>query len=295
MNQTGFQYKEKRKRESAKTSLMQHTNVTRVATSSPKKHAKRIRLGRNLHLVGVNDDENNNNKNNIDLANFSSDDEEVYNSSMMSPIRIDETLDATKHGEDVDEVKKVEDNDLSSMKHADIDNSILMEDVGNDTVTSLQSTPSEAETTIQRVKEFIESKRKGLNEKKKRIKSKTKLDTPDPKPLPTITKTPVNNAAVNATTSSNNKWKKQLDVHQKKLRRLIHKIHKQPYEEEWSIIEWKLFQQYLNEWKLSEDDKMFQPIVLQDLFNCFIDELELRVHSLRKFKKWKEDVKKNGK
>lgn len=250
---------------------------------------KRVRLGRNLHLVGVEDY----NKNNIDLDNFSSDDEEVYNSSMMSPVKIEEASDARKDGENVNLIKKLGHNTTNpDLKNVGNDNDSLDDDAGNNTVNSIQSTQSEAETTIQRVRNFIENKRKGLNEKKKMNRLKPELDLSDSKPSPTIANSTVNGASYVVKKHPTVKGKKQRDTHQRNLRRLIHKIHKQPYNEEWTVTEWQLFQQYLNEWRLSDDDKMFQPIVLQDLFNCFIDELEIRVHSLKKFKKWKEGKRK---
>ncbi|GAV26725.1 hypothetical protein PMKS-000180 [Pichia membranifaciens] len=76
--------------------------------------------------------------------------------------------------------------------------------------------------------------------------------------------------------------------HRKNLRRLIHEIHKLPYNSDWNVREWHLLQEYLNEWKLSEDDDMLKPVVLRDLFNCTVAELEIRIGSLKKFVHWKQ-------
>ena len=80
-----------------------------------------------------------------------------------------------------------------------------------------------------------------------------------------------------------------VDRHQRIIRRLIHKIHKKPYRNEWDLEEWKLFQKYIGEWRLSGDDKMFDSTVLEDLFNCDVDELNIRIDSL----KYLINVKKN--
>lgn len=80
-----------------------------------------------------------------------------------------------------------------------------------------------------------------------------------------------------------------IDRHQRIIRRLIHKIHKKPYRNEWNLEEWKLFQKYIGEWRLSGDDKMFDSTVLEDLFNCDVDELNIRIDSL----KYLINVKKN--
>ena len=80
-----------------------------------------------------------------------------------------------------------------------------------------------------------------------------------------------------------------IDRHQRIIRRLIHKIHKKPYRNEWDLEEWKLFQKYIGEWRLSGDDKMFDSTVLEDLFNCDVDELNIRIDSL----KYLINVKKN--
>jgi hypothetical protein len=247
---------------------MEYPHNNYINTSSPKKIEKRIRLGRSLRLVDL--EKENKNKVNIDLSNFSSEDEEVYNSTIMSPVRIEEPVHAGKVGEfgkavEINEVK-IYDNDSNNNNNPDIE----MEVQANSTIQSVQSNHSEAETTIKRVKDFIEIKRKGLNETKRIVRESNK------------------NGVNKSTEDSLNKEKKILDTHQKNLRRLIHRIHKQPYDEKWGITEWRLFQEYLNEWKLSDDDSMFQPIILQNLFNCYIDELEIRVRSLKKLKKWKK-------
>ena len=80
-----------------------------------------------------------------------------------------------------------------------------------------------------------------------------------------------------------------VDRHQRIIRRLIHKIHKKPYRNDWDLEEWKLFQKYIGEWRLSGDDKMFDSTVLEDLFNCDVDELNIRIDSL----KYLINVKKN--
>lgn len=192
-------------------------------------------------------------------------DEEVYNSSRLSPIGAD--------GKEYHELEKV--TSFTPQKPEP-------KDVKADQGGSLCN--FEADHMIQRVKQFIEGKRKDLDEKKKFFSPQKEIF----------------NGATAATDKTNDRFNHNQDLqsaklnrlkkHQRYLRRLIQKIHKEPYESEWSIVEWQLFQHYLNEWKLSGDDKMFYAEVLKDLFNCSIEELEARAKSLKKLVYYKRKI-----
>lgn len=199
-------------------------------------------------------------------------DEEVYSIGRLSPI-----------GTEMNELPKLE-KVSSYTPHSKIT-------TANDTIqgkfeTRLESNishNSDADDTILKVKQFIEGKRKDLNNKRKSLSPQKKEHVEGPN-IPKLKDTE-RKQKINLKASKQRK-------HRKTLQRLIRKIHEEPYDSQWSIVEWQLFQHYLNEWKLSGDDNMFNDEVLKDLFNCSVEELEVRIKSLKKLVDYKRKIKK---
>lgn len=311
-------------------------DLDHVATSSPKKRSRgtKPKLNNNKDKINrkgnVNEDANNV-KSSLQLGvfNFEFSDAEIINHSRsLSPIRssntskIMENIEPEKEKEDDDDneegeihnisqkVTSFEKNDSNSTNFNSKSNNEMNENLSSsdeEVNESLNSNKSEGEITIQKVKEFIESKRKELD-KERRLKAKKqkkfkselvsksnslknpqKINKPDHRKLKINQDNVIDNVNLKDNDKDNDKVDKQkLIEHSKTLKKLIHEIHKLPYDIEWKAKEWRLFQEYLNEWKLSGDDNMFQPVVLQDLFNCGVIEIETRMNSLLKFMHWKK-------
>lgn len=282
-----------------------------VATSSPKKKRKAVRKPKLSRSFEIKEDENhkdNNNGINLELENIDIEysDDEIFNSSTsLSPIRSYGNGNKTERGDNengdqYNESQKVtsfenakEDSNNNNDNRSSIKSKESFVDISDEEVQneSINSVKSEAETTIQKVKEFIETKRKILNgniSKNPKLDTKLKLNHTIPKK---IVKSIHPKHQLKEGVKGANMVKSNSDVarHRRILRRLIHEIHKFPYESVWKAEEWRLFQEYLNEWKLSKDDEMFQPIVLEDLFNCKISEIEIRINGLKKFVHWKKN------
>lgn len=248
--------------------------LSALDTSSPKKSMKRTQLNRSLNTVDVTKSDKN-----ITLNEYSSDfsDYEVRNLNSMSPVKVADaefSNSDSKVGEE--KVTSFDEHHHHHHHHKDSnhgknEDESSNEDVKNDTIVSNNS---EAETTIQRVKEFIESKRKRLDNK-----STPKLSSKNSK-----------TRSISSTTNQERNKRTISNEHQRNLRKMVYKIQKLPYKTEWSISEWTLFHRYLVEWKTSCDDSMFQPLVLQELFNCSIEEIQMRINSLKKFTHWKRRV-----
>ncbi|ODQ45339.1 hypothetical protein PICMEDRAFT_64960 [Pichia membranifaciens NRRL Y-2026] len=250
-----------------------------LAMSSPK---KRLVQAKPNHGSTAPPREGNNN---IELGEFNLEffDKQLANSRSLSPVRLPSrngTSIANKE-EKVTSFQKdhsgsgLSGNSLDKSTHKHNSSGSSDEEVVNIS-TSSSSNKSEAEIAIQKVKDFIESKRK-------MIKKDTNVTG-----LRTSSSKKVGKAEPGRRGPGKVKAKINPSQHRKNLRRLIHEIHKLPYNSDWNAKEWHLLQEYLNEWKLSEDDDMFQPVVLRDLFNCTVSELEIRIGSLRKFVRWKK-------
>lgn len=246
-----------------------------LATSSPKKKSTQKRLkvpptGRNIELGEF---------------NFEFSKKETVDPSTLSPVRssIQEKSEAIIKREDTQKVTSFEKNSSSVSYSGRAQNSHVQQsdefDSSEEMLVDLTSSSnkSEAETTIQKVKDFIENKRNAL-------KKDTKANT-----IPRMSSSKrVSRAQQRRPIETGLKPKVSPNQHRKNLRRLIHRIHKLPYNSEWGVEEWHLLQEYLNEWRLSDDDDMLQPFVLSDLFNCTVAELEIRINSLKKFVHWKK-------
>lgn len=204
---------------------------------------------------------------NIALAEYSSDFSEydIFNSSLLSPIRVEDKYEVDNDGivdvDDVDNQNKVSQYSIESEKN------IMSFDAEEEEESRVSS---EAESTINKVKKFIESKRKGLEDRKEGSNNAVQQTS--------------KNGSSKSSKNVLKKGKRVLNPHQKKVRKLVLEIHQYPYDnsKDWSSVEWKLFKEYIYEWFISKDDEMFQLIVLQDLFNCDLNELQLRINSLKK-------------
>lgn len=201
-------------------------------------------------------------------------DEEVYNSSRLSPIGAE--------AKGLHELEKVSSYTPQNRQHTTPKDTKIKNDERY--LETDITEKSEADDTILKVKKFIEGKRKDLDNKRKSLSPKKteKVDqSASSKPNDAERRQKIDVRKIN-------KQKR----HRKVLQRLIHKIHEEPYDSQWSIVEWQLFQHYLNEWKLSGDDNMFNDEVLKDLFNCSVEELEVRIKSLKKLLDYKRKIKK---
>ena len=255
-----------------------------LATSSPKKRHVQPRTN---HGSTVLPKEGNNNNIELGELNLEFFDKQPADSRSLSPVRLPVRKGASIATREEKVTSFERDNGDTGLSNTPRDKSTHEgngsgssdEEVVN--ISSSSSSPfsnkSEAEIAIQKVKDFIESKRKMM--KKKDI-NKTGSRTSSSKK---VAKAELVKAA-----AGKMKAKINPNQHRKNLRRLIHEIHKLPYNSDWNVREWHLLQEYLNEWKLSEDDNMFQPVVLRDLFNCTVAELEIRIGSLKKFVHWKK-------
>lgn len=233
------------------------------ATSSPGKRGQRKRSGGYVDCSNRHNDIKEVNKKGI----YGTDEEEMYSSGILSPIRIEE---------DMEEDVKVTSMERSGMNGAprlscrDDD----QEDGGSDMGDFHgENASSDADVTIQRVREFIENKRRVLVEAKRKRREGASVTN----------NIPQREKERGGTSPPGNSKTVKLDKHQRKLRQLVHKIHKQPFDINWSTEEWNLFRLYLKEWKLSGDDKMLDKFVVEDLFNCTVDELHVRLKSLKRF------------
>lgn len=197
-------------------------------------------------------------------------DEELYNSSRLSPIGADatETHELHKVTSYIPQSKQLHEPQIQA----------------TDPAVSTKTTVD----TIEKVKKFIENKKKDLDQKRLAT-SPTKQNVLE-KPKPKLKPEGVPDESERKLKLKAMKSRK-LAQHSKNLRRLIHRIHKEPYDAEWNIVEWQMFQQYLNEWKLSGDDNMFHEEVLKDLFNCSVDELRVRAKSLSRLAKHKRSAR----
>lgn len=230
-------------------------------TSSPRKCSGGERLGTAVQIIRVSEKR----KNRVSLRDQKEaekedeDDssEEMYNSSMLSPVRIEET---SVVGEKVTSFEAHREN--GALGH-------VPESPRERAGEEVDSEHGEADVTIQQLKDLIESKKRLLNEKEQMVHD--------------------NGNAVGARGGIDEQTGRRVSAnrHKKTLHQLIRKIHREPYGMEWSAVEWRLFQRYLNEWRLSGDDNMFQELVLQDLFNCSVDVLRIRMKSLTRFVHWK--------
>lgn len=283
-----------------------------VATSSPKKKQKGVRKPKLSRSFEIKENEylkDNNDGINLELENIDIEfsDPEIFNTSKpLSPIRSSSNnrngrLDNDEYNESQkvtsfentnkehnNNINNNSNNNSSIIKFKESFVDVSDEEIQNESINSVKS---DAETTIQKVKEFIETKRKTLHRNKLKIpKSDTKLKSDHIAPKK-IVKSKHQKHQLKDDIKGPNMIQSTKDIvkHRKVLRKLIHEIHKFPYESEWKAEEWRLFQEYLNEWKLSKDDEMFQPIVLEDLFNCKISEIEIRINSLKKFVHWKKN------
>lgn len=313
-----------------------------IVTSSPKKRVKRgkkvPKLGRSLApKIDKHNTDNNNialNDFNFDFPGISIPDNDgtaitelgLEKSTRLSPIpsfiqslkEDDNDYNINEDNNNYDDSKKVTsfENMTSSysqksgttnrMQEEDARKSSDTEEVINDSVNSGKS---EAEVTIEKIKEFIETKRKALKHKgsspiklaiKESLASQPTAQV-NPSSISSIkSSSKVKKGKVTKTTKHTTKVKDNKNVdkfktlHQKNLRRLIDAIDNSPYESKWTIREWQLFQQYLNEWKVSGDDEMFEPEILEELFNCKFSDMEVRVASLKTFLLWKKGKQQQG-
>lgn len=255
-----------------------------LATSSPKKGHVQTKTNHGSTVLAK---EGNNN--NIELGEFNLEffDKQPVNSRSLSPVRLPVRNGANIATKEEKVTSFERDNGDTGLSNTPRDKS-THEGNGSESSdeevvkvssssSSFFSNKSEAEIAIQKVKDFIESKRKMIKKK----------DTNKTGPRTSSSKKVVK-AELVRTAPGNMKAKKDPRQHRKNLRRLIHEIHKLPYNSDWNVREWHLLQEYLNEWKLSEDDDMLKPVVLRDLFNCTVAELEIRIGSLKKFVHWKQ-------
>jgi hypothetical protein len=230
-------------------------------TSSPKRreHRKLPRLGRSVRANDIDDNDANDN---VLVGYESSDVEEVVEREAGG--NIVETLDAaaSKVSERITSFGSYNnDSSIDTREQRDIDQPV----------------------TVQQVKEFIANRKKQMEARKAERQSRRHATSV---PL-TQQELPSQQRQLQQQRQDVIHVLSKPNKHKRVLRRLIHNIHEKSYNSQWDVEEWQLFQKYLNEWKLSDDDNMVEPEVLEKLFNCSMEELEIRIKSLRNFAHWK--------
>jgi hypothetical protein len=249
-------------------------------TSSPKRreHRKLPRLGRSVRANDIDDNDANDN---VLVGYESSDVEEVVEREAGG--NIVETLDAaaSKVSERITSFGSYNnDSSIDTREQRDIDQPV---EVRHDGVIDNVTSPFEEEVTVQQVKEFIANRKKQMEARKAERQSRRHATSV---PL-TQQELPSQQRQLQQQRQDVIHVLSKPNKHKRVLRRLIHNIHEKSYNSQWDVEEWQLFQKYLNEWKLSDDDNMVEPEVLEKLFNCSMEELEIRIKSLRNFAHWK--------
>jgi DNA primase len=254
-------------------------------TSSPKRreYRKLPRLGRSMR-ANDNDNENedeNDANDNVLVGYESSEVEEVVERDAGG--NTIETLDAaaSKVSERITSFGSYRnDGSIDTREQRDVDQPV---EVRHDGVIDNVTSPFEEEVTVQQVKEFIANRKKQMEARKAERQSRRHATS-----VPsTQQELPSQQRQVQRQRQDVIPVLSKPNKHKRVLRRLIHNIHEKSYNSQWDVEEWQLFQKYLNEWKLSDDDNMVEPEVLEKLFNCSMEELEIRIKSLRNFAHWK--------